>query len=278
MIDSSALLLIGAIVATVASLLASRGGARLALAALPFGMGLTAVLDSSALDLWGWSTTSGELLSTTLKLDIPGEGLKVLNAPLHVRHPFSGWLGYAWSVLGAFSIITLWAKRESFSRLALGAWAGLAVMWVLAAPVGGFFFTGGIESGETALRDWFMLSQNLEADRLSAFTLPSTAWQWSPHRLALVLIAGASALIGALLPSRERGSVPQLEGGMRALYQLGAILVLVGMAWQLSNTGGFVGAAPSWVALISLTVGGLLAHSASQAATLSLLALVATVL
>ena len=123
MVESGVLLVTGALIAAVASLRASRGGARFALAALPLGVGLTMVFEPSTLDLWGWSVSSGEVLSATVRLDVPGEGIKVLSAPLHVAHPLSAWLGYLWSVLGGLAMISLWARREQLSRLALGAWA-----------------------------------------------------------------------------------------------------------------------------------------------------------
>jgi len=277
MIGSSALLIAGAVTSVVASLQASRGGARLSLAALPLGVGLMTALNPSSLDLWGWSLSSGELVSATLKLDVPGEGLKVLSAPLHVTHPFSGWLGAVWSALGALAMMTLWARRAPLSRLCLGAWVALTALWVLASPVGGPLFLGTAESGEATLRDWLMMSQSVDADRLSAFTVPTESWRWAPHRLTLVFVASLSALLGALLPGTQGGPRP-LEGWSRALYQGGALMALAGVAWQLTQAGGFVGVAPPWVALISLTVGGLLAHSASQAATLSLLALAAVAL
>lgn len=278
MISSSALLIAGATISVVASLRASKGGARFALATLPLGVGLMTALNPTALDLWGWSLSSGELLSATLKLDVPGEGLKVLSAPLHVTHPLSGWLGYVWSALSAMAMMTLWARKEPLSRLCLGAWVALTGLWLLASPVGGPLFLGASESGEATLRDWLVLSQSIDADRLSAFTVPTEPWRWAPHRLALVLVASLSALLGASLPSVTQSGARPLEGSARALYQGGALLALIGVAWQLTQAGGFVGVAPPWVAFISLTVGGLLAHSASQAATLSLLALAAVAL
>lgn len=278
MVGSSTLLATGALIATLASLRASRGGARLALAALPLGVGLSVAFEPTTLDLWGWSASSGELLSATLKLDVPGEGLKVLSAPLHVAHPLSGWLGYAWSALSALAMLSLWAKRAPLTRLALGGWVALSVLWLLASPVGGFLFLGGAESGESALRDWLMMNPSVNAERLSAFTLPAEPWRWAPHRVSLIAVASLSALLGALLPSSAQGGARSLEGTSRALYQLGALASLVGLGWQLASSGGFLGAAPSWVALISLAVGGLLAHTASQAMTLSLLALAAVTL
>ena len=274
----SFLLLIGALSAVFASLRYAGGGARLALAALPFGVGIAASVHPAMLDLWGWAAQSGELLNVTLKLDVAGEGMKVLSAPLHIAHPLSSWLGYAWSVLGGFAMLSLWAKRVQLARISLGMWSALMIAWVIAAPAGGVLFTGDTQSGEAALRDWLMMSQSFDADRLSAFTVPTQSWKWAPYQLGLLIVAGVSALIGALLNTSDRAMNRLFEGGARVLYQLGALVALAGVILHLNQAGGFIGSATPWVALISLIVGGVLSHSASQAATLALLALAATTL
>ena len=274
----SALLLIGALGATLSSLKSALGSARVALAALPLGVGIVAALEPTALDLWAWSASSGELVSATLKLDVAGEGAQVLSAPLHVAHPLSAWLGYAWCALGAFALLAQWARREQLARLSLTAYAALTALWLLASPVGGFLFTGGLSSGEGALREWLLMSERFDVAQLSSFTLPEGSWRWAPHRLGLLLVAGSAALLGASLPASAGAQQRAFEGSGRLLYQLASLVALAGLMWQLNALGGFVGEAKPWVALICLTVGAVLTHSATQATSLALLALAAVTL